>query len=121
MGSRLYSRFIELVQKWPIDRTRTGRDLGERLRKLVSEEFPQGPITKVNESQLSAELDSFIRLSNNVYYNRYPRKFINSTATGLDHEKLKAITSTEGLEIFSPDRKSQSRLSKLKNFGVKSE
>ena len=25
MGSRLYNRFIELVQRWPIDQSRTGR------------------------------------------------------------------------------------------------
>ena len=90
----------------------SNRDLGERLRKLVAEEFPQGPISKVNEPKLTAELNSFIRLSNNVYGKKYPRIFTESTSTCLDREQLKSSTSTEFYK-FLESKESQSRLKRL--------
>merc|ERR1719189_3499102 len=97
MGSKLYSRFFEVVQRWPIDKTSGGtRILGERLRSLVVEEyFPQGPLSKVNEPKLTAELESWSRLSQNSILKRYPRKFNNVSATGLDLEQLKEILAAE--------------------------
>ena len=88
------------------------RDLGERLRKLVAEEFPQGPISKVNEPKLTAELNSFIRLSNNVYGKKYPRIFTESTSTNLNREALKSSTSTEFYKLLE-SKESQSRLKRL--------
>ena len=90
----------------------SNRDLGERLRKLVAEEFPQGPISKVNEPKLTAELNSFIRLSNNVYGKKYPRIFTESTSTNLDREQLKSTTSTEFFKCME-SKESQSRLKRL--------
>jgi len=105
MGSRIYNRFIELVQRWPVDTTRPGRDLGERLRKVITEEFPQGPISKVDDRKLNADLDAYTRLTNNIYFNKYPRKYPNSSVTELDREKLRVATSTEGMNILSGKEK----------------
>lgn len=99
MGSKLYERFFQVVQRWPVDKS-ARRDLGGRLRKLVVEDyFPQGPLSKVHdEPKLTAELDSWSRLSQNSILQRYPRRFNNVSATGLDLEQLKAILSAEGEE-----------------------
>ena len=77
------------------------RDLGERLRKVITEEFPQGPISKVDDRKLNADLDAYTRLTNNIYFNKYPRKYPNSSVTELDIEKLRVATSTEGMNILS--------------------
>lgn len=75
--------------------------MGERLRKLIVEEFPQGPLSQIDENKLSKDLESLNRISNNLYLERYPRRFKGCTATGLELEDLKAITSTEALDYLS--------------------
>lgn len=101
MGSRIYNKFIDLLQRWPIDKSRTGRDLGERLRTLVAQEFPQGPISKVNEGKLNRDWESLNRIANNEYRDRFPRKFAGSTVFDWDLEALKLATSNEGLDTIN--------------------
>jgi len=90
-----------LVQRWPIDKSRTGKDLGERLRQLVAEEFPQGPISKANEGKLTKDFESFNRIANNEYRDRFPRKFPGSTVLGLELEQYQFATSNEGLAFIN--------------------
>jgi hypothetical protein len=89
--------------------------LGEKFRQLVSEEFPQGPISKVDEPRLQLEVDSFSRLVNNVYGQKYPRKFASATASGLDKESLQIVTTSEALNQLNKDISNKSRLDLLKD------
>jgi hypothetical protein len=50
-------------------------------------------------------LDAYTRLTNNIYFNKYPRKYPNSSVTELDREKLRVATSTEGMNILSGKEK----------------
>ena len=72
---------------------------------MITEEFPQGPISKVDDRKLNADLDAYTRLTNNIYFNKYPRKYPNSSVTELDREKLRVATSTEGMNILSGKEK----------------
>ena len=63
------------------------RDLGERLRQFVGEEFPHGPISKANEGKLTKDFDSFNRIVNNEYRDRFPRKYPGTTVLGLNLEE----------------------------------
>jgi len=90
-----------LVQRWPIDKSRTGKDLGERLRQLVAEEFPQGPISKANEGKLTKDFESFNRIANNEYRDRFPRKFPGSTVLGLELDQYEFATSNEGIDFIN--------------------
>jgi hypothetical protein len=101
MGSRIYNKFIDLVQRWPIDKSRTGKDLGERLRQFVAAEFPHGPISNANEGKLSKDFDSFNRIANNEYRDRFPRKYPGTTVLGLELEEYKFATSNEGLAFIN--------------------
>jgi len=113
MGSQLYGRFIQLTKRWPVDDTRLGRDLGSRLRKLVAENFPKGPVSQVNEEKLSGQLESFSRLANNTYATKYPRRFTKATALGHELELLKTLTSNEAFRILGKDTKYRNNLDKL--------
>lgn len=84
------------------------------MRKLIAEEFPQGPISKVNEKRLNADLESLTRLAGNVYGQAYPRRFATSTSSGLSKEDLALVTSTAAYEILAKEIQSESRLERLK-------
>jgi len=103
MGSRIYNKFLDLVKRWPVNESRTGKDLGERLRKFVAEEFPQGPISNVNEVKLNKDFDSFNRIINNEYRDKFPRKYPGTTVLGLDLEELKFGTSNEGIAFINEE------------------
>ena len=80
------------------------RDLGEYIRKQVSDNFPQGEVTKV------ADVDKWNKfvfhlenISNNKSLNKYPRSF-NSSATGLSVEECNKIISTDFLEYIKTQK-----------------
>ena len=79
------------------------RDLGERLRQLVAQEFPQGPISKVNELKLNRDFESLNRIANNEYRDRFPRKFTDSTVFGWELEDYIAATSNEGIAFLNKE------------------
>ena len=103
MGSKVYARFIDLVQRWPIDKARTGKDLGEHIRKLVAKEFPQGAVSRVNSTDLGIQVDSLNRLAGNFHRNNHPRKFPSSSVLGFELEVLREATSNEGFAQISDD------------------
>ena len=71
------------------------------MRQLVAEEFPQGPISKANEGKLNKDFESFNRIANNEYRDRFPRKFAGSTVLGLELEQYQFATSNEGLAFIN--------------------
>ena len=75
------------------------------MRTLVAQEFPQGPISKVNEGKLNRDWESLNRIANNEYRDRFPRKFAGSTVFDWDLEALKLATSNEGLDTINNEYK----------------
>ena len=53
MSSRAYNSFVNILEKWPVDKTKAGKDLGEALRLLFSKTFPSGSSSVVNEKTVN--------------------------------------------------------------------
>ncbi|XP_069694901.1 ubiquinol-cytochrome c reductase complex assembly factor 2 [Periplaneta americana] len=95
--AKSYKQFLHLLENWPADTTKIGRDLGQHLRQQVKEAFKAGEINQVNEEECNKVYASLKRLSDNEYGQMYQRKS-NSCASGLTADECKALLSTEFLE-----------------------
>ena len=47
-----YKNFVRVLEKWPLDKNKQGKDLGESLRVLFSKSFPAGSTSVVNEKAI---------------------------------------------------------------------
>jgi len=116
MSSRAYNSFVKILEKWPVDKTKAGKDLGEALRLLFSKTFPSGSSSVVNEKTVNKQIGDLEALISNKTLNSYPRTS-KSTFTGLDLETLSQITSGEVLKEASiQSQEKVSFLDKLKNM-----
>uniref|UniRef100_A0A1L8DZW2 Mitochondrial nucleoid factor 1 n=1 Tax=Nyssomyia neivai TaxID=330878 RepID=A0A1L8DZW2_9DIPT len=95
-----YRRFLKLLEKWPVDKTKPGRDLGEHLREdlkvLLGRE--QEPGFKAEE--FSRQLEALARVGGNVHTKSFPRNS-KTTATGLTGEQCNQVLSSEFLEYMN--------------------
>jgi len=106
-GGSSYKSFMKVLEKWPIDSLKQGRDLGEALRLLFSQAFPSGPATHINnEKHLKRQIQASRKLSDDHYLKQYPRIY-KSNFSGLDLEQLKQITSTKVLAELSGSSQSK--------------
>ena len=53
MSSNSYRGFVRVLERWPVDKNKQGKDIGEGLRKLLSKNFPSGSATPVNENAIN--------------------------------------------------------------------
>ncbi|XP_023210762.1 ubiquinol-cytochrome-c reductase complex assembly factor 2-like [Centruroides sculpturatus] len=103
-----YSKYMRLCKEWRIDDTKTGRDLGQFIKKEVLQFFRQGEGTKIkDEKECERYYQSLHRIMRNEYGQKYKLNRLYS-ATGLTHNECKQILSTEYLTEF-----------KDKKFGLK--
>lgn len=58
----------------------------------------------VKDAELDRQFQSLENLANNVYQQKYPRKF-KSTSTGLTGEQCRQVLSSEFLEYINEDKK----------------
>lgn len=94
---------MKLLEKWPVDKRKTGRDLGEHLRNQLKAVInPTDVTTKVSDN-LQKQTESLERLANNVYANKYKRS-LTSTATGLTAEQCSQVLSSEFLAYLNDER-----------------
>jgi hypothetical protein len=93
----LYSRYLKLLEKWPLDPTKKGRDLGEELRKRIAVEFSPDNASKLNADTCEGHLRSLTRIATNHHKNMNPRIF-SSSATGMDLETCRQVVSNEFLD-----------------------
>ncbi|XP_041451082.1 ubiquinol-cytochrome-c reductase complex assembly factor 2 isoform X1 [Drosophila obscura] len=96
--SAQYQKFLKVLEKWPADKSKIGRDLGEQIRKQVTR-FS----TSVNseaDKDLDRQIDALERLSSNVYAKKYPRSY-ESTATGLTAAQCSQVLSSEFLRYLN--------------------
>ena len=47
MAASRYRKFLRLIEEWPVDPSKRGRDLAAHLRKRVAKDFSKGESTKV--------------------------------------------------------------------------
>jgi nucleoid factor 1 len=96
-ASQLYFDLIRLFKQWPIDKSKTGRDLGESLRKQFSQAFTLGENSQVNTNDWNRFYDQMKLIISNDIKNRYQRDR-NWTASGLSREQLRFLLSNKSLE-----------------------
>ena len=53
MSGNSYRRFVRILERWPVDKNKEGKDIGEALRQLFSNNFPSGSASKVNEKMIN--------------------------------------------------------------------
>ncbi|XP_063706771.1 ubiquinol-cytochrome c reductase complex assembly factor 2 [Culicoides brevitarsis] len=95
--SAQYRKFLNLLEKWPVDKSRPGRDLGEYLRAQLKSILGQPNIVRVNEKKLDRQVLALERLTNNEIQKKYPRR-LESTASGLTGEQCRQVLSQEFLD-----------------------
>eukprot|EP00088_Acartia_fossae_P036062 TRINITY_DN37233_c0_g1_i1.p1 TRINITY_DN37233_c0_g1~~TRINITY_DN37233_c0_g1_i1.p1 ORF type:complete len:121 (+),score=11.84 TRINITY_DN37233_c0_g1_i1:61-423(+) len=101
MGSRAYNRFIKVLEKWPKDESKAGKDIGEGLRLKFSQEFPNGPTSILaDEKYLHRQIDASKLLTEDFFVKKHPRLY-DSNFTGVELDDLKMITSTQTMAELS--------------------
>ena len=53
MSGNSYRGFVRVLEKWPVDKNKQGRDVGEGLRQLFSNNFPAGSASQVNDEMIN--------------------------------------------------------------------
>ncbi|CAD5111728.1 unnamed protein product [Dimorphilus gyrociliatus] len=97
-----YKNFLRIIESWPLDKSKTNRDLGELIRKKVSDGFKaSGELKHANDSSnCDSQLDALERLVKDVHLKSYPRSK-NTCATGLTLEECNILVSNEGAQVLS--------------------
>ncbi|XP_051154439.1 ubiquinol-cytochrome-c reductase complex assembly factor 2 [Leptopilina boulardi] len=97
-----YRNFLKLLENWPLDISKAGRDLSQHIRDQIQIAFSKGDVPQVNQDQCNRYYASLKRLSLNEYGNRYKRKF-ESTASGLTHDQCNIALTPELLSEFQEE------------------
>ncbi|XP_073251435.1 ubiquinol-cytochrome c reductase complex assembly factor 2-like [Porites lutea] len=71
LAPKLYKRFLQVCEQWPVDQNRLGRDLGEHLKGNL---VPRIKKSQIESKEAEKMLDSLIKISSNYYRTKYPRK-----------------------------------------------
>lgn len=99
-----YKRFLNVLEKWPAEKTKVGRDLGEQIRKQVTKLTDATSQNFASTEQLNRQIDSLERISNNVYAKKYRRRY-ESTATGLTAAQCNQVLSSEFLQYLNDGKR----------------
>ena len=105
MAAARYRQFLRLIQEWPVDEMKAGRDLGALIRQRVADGFKQGESSVIDEVQCQKKYESLVRLNSNQHKNAYPRAK-DTTASGVSVEECQVMTATDTLKFFNEDDKS---------------
>ncbi|XP_031622287.1 ubiquinol-cytochrome-c reductase complex assembly factor 2-like [Contarinia nasturtii] len=102
--SSQYKKFLRLLESWPVDTTKPGRNLGEYLRKQLKASLRAGNDSFDVAVSMDKQFQALERISNNVHFNKYSR-LRQSTATGLNSEQCKIMISETSLNYFAEQSK----------------
>ncbi|XP_059219417.1 ubiquinol-cytochrome-c reductase complex assembly factor 2 isoform X2 [Stomoxys calcitrans] len=103
--SAQYQRFLKVLEKWPADKSKVGRDLGEQIRKHIATSLANpASLTSEATDNVTKQIDSIERLANNTYGRKY-RRIYDSTATGLSAQQCNQVLSSEFLQYLNEDSK----------------
>jgi len=119
MSGSSYRSFVRILERWPVDKNKQGKDIGEGLRQLFSNNFPSGSASKVNEKMINKQVAALESLIENKPSTSHPSTS-KSTFTGLDQETLRQITSTEMMgQVSKESGRKITFMEKIKNFTIK--
>ncbi|CAG9808442.1 unnamed protein product [Chironomus riparius] len=101
--SQNYKRFLAILEKWPVDKSKNNRDLGYFLREKFTTQFSGAQIVSTKDQKhIEKQFEALDNLVKNVHHEKYPRKF-TSTSTGLTGEQCKQVLSSEFLEYINAE------------------
>lgn len=98
--SQQYRKFIKVLENWPLDKSKHGRDIAKHLRTLLPS--LQADNSENNE-HFSKQNDALDRLSKNIYFSNYKRSHY-STATGLSANECNQVLSSEFLQYLKDQK-----------------
>lgn len=97
---------MKLIESWPLDKSKTGSDLGQHIRDQVKIAFSKGEGTnQIDPILCDRYYASLTKLASNHYGKIYARVFSNS-ASGLNREQCNMALSPEMQEYFQEEEKS---------------
>ena len=97
MAASRYRNFLQLCEKWPVDKSRGERNIGSVLRKRIMESFSKAEASVVDEVSCDRAYTSLHRIVTDVHRNRWIRSRVTN-ATGATAESLNQTLSDEGLK-----------------------
>lgn len=100
MARSSYRAYLKLCEKWPLDKTKVNRDLGELLRTRISAAYRQGENSIIDDPNCDVKLQSLLNIASNKHGNKYPRSVVSSSM-GLNREECQQAVSTEGLAALN--------------------
>lgn len=109
MSAARYRNFFKLCEAWPVDPTKTGRDLSTVIRQRVADAFKMGENSQIaNAAKCDKDYESLHRLTTNFYKMKYEDRTAKRTvgATGLSYEECRAVMATESLDELKHDQTS---------------
>ncbi|GFR01262.1 ubiquinol-cytochrome-c reductase complex assembly factor 2 [Trichonephila clavata] len=123
MAGALYKNYLRLCEKWGVDASKKGRDLGEFIRQQVAKEFAQGEASTVQDiKECEKKLESLNRLASNHYGKKFPWND-KSTVCGLSVDDCRKVLSTENLKLLSESKLSfidrVKGMIKMSQYGMK--
>ncbi|XP_054011242.1 ubiquinol-cytochrome-c reductase complex assembly factor 2 [Hylaeus anthracinus] len=112
-----YRNYMKLLEAWPLDRSKPGRDLSQHIRDQVKIAFAKGETSsQLNREVCDRYYMSLKRITSNHYGQMYVRSRIDS-ASGLSREQCNLALAPELQEYFKEDNGIFSRTySKIVNY-----
>ncbi|XP_076645128.1 ubiquinol-cytochrome c reductase complex assembly factor 2-like [Halictus rubicundus] len=100
-----YRNYMRLLESWPLDKSKAGRDLGQHIRDQLKVAFSQGEATtEVNREVCDRYYLSLKRIASNQHGEQYARAR-NNSASGLTKEQCNLALSPELREFFETEDK----------------
>lgn len=104
-----YKRFLKLLELWPVDKSKAGRDLGAHLRDQLKSTLRTTNKTIHSDDLLDQQFNALERIALGKAAQRYPRtQHTQATATGLTGEQCNQVLSSEFLEYLNDDKSAAS-------------
>ena len=100
-----YKKFLRLCEQWPLDKSKSGRDLGEHIREQVAKTFNRGEATIVNPEKCDRIYASLEKINSNYYQNTYSRVKDNN-CSGLTLEQCTIIISNDTRDYLQSENAS---------------
>jgi len=94
-----YRKFLKLCEMWPVDASKTDRDLGLYIRRRIAEGFRHGDASEIDVIECDRIYNSLYRIASNHFRRSYPR-LRDSSFSGLSLQDCNVMNSTEGLKAM---------------------
>lgn len=91
-----YRKFLKLCEIWPVDASKTDRDLGLYIRRRIAEGFRQGDASEIDVAECDRIYNSLHRIASNHFQRSYPR-LRNNNCSGLDLQECRVVNASDGL------------------------